>query len=57
MAFLKSMKQANLELKLNAKKTRKREFTEQVECVVPWIPPAAPPFTLEIMLRTHFLPQ
>lgn len=30
------MKQTSLDLKLNVKKTRKREFLEQMECVVPW---------------------
>jgi len=30
------MKQASLELNLSAKKTRKREFLEQIERVVPW---------------------
>jgi hypothetical protein len=35
MASLQSMKQASLELSLSAKKTRKREFLEQMERVVP----------------------
>ena len=30
------MKQATLNLSLNLKKTRKREFLEQMEQVVPW---------------------
>ena len=30
------MKQAALDLKLSVKKTRKREFLEQIERVVPW---------------------
>ena len=30
------MKQATLNLDLNLKKTRKREFLEQMEQVVPW---------------------
>jgi hypothetical protein len=30
------MKQATLNLNLNLKKTRKREFLEQMEQVVPW---------------------
>lgn len=64
------MKQASLESNLNAKKTRKREFLEQMERVVPWaelvtlIAPhypegrtRRPPFALETMLRTHFLQQ
>ena len=36
MAFSKPMKQASLELNLNAKKTRKREFLAQMDHVVPW---------------------
>jgi IS5 family transposase len=64
------MKQASLELNLSAKKTRKREFLEQMERVVPWSALVAliapyypegrtgrPPFALETMLRTHFLQQ
>ena len=64
------MKQASLELNLSAKKTREREFLEQMQRVVPWaalvalIAPyysegrtARPPFALETMLRTHFLQQ
>jgi IS5 family transposase len=64
------MKQASLELNLSAKKTRKREFLEQMERVVPWSALVAliapyypegrtgrPPFALEKMLRTHFLQQ
>ena len=64
------MKQAALDLKLNVKKTRKREFLEQMERVIPWdalvtlIAPyypegrtSRPPFALETMLRVHFLQQ
>lgn len=64
------MKQATLDLKLTVKKTRKREFLEQMDKVVPWgslielIAPfypegrtGRPPFALETMLRTHFLQQ
>ena len=64
------MKQASLELNLSAKKTRKREFLEQMERVVPWAALVAliapyypegrtgrPPFALETMLRIHFLQQ
>ena len=64
------MKQAALDLNLSLKKTRKREFLEQMECVVPWTALVAliapyypegrtgrPPFALETMLRTHFLQQ
>ena len=36
MASLEPMKQASLELNLSAKKTRKREFLEQMQRVVPW---------------------
>ncbi len=70
MAFSILMKQASLELNLNAKKTRKREFLEQMERVVPWaalvecIAPyypegknGRPPFALETMLRVHFMQQ
>jgi len=64
------MKQATLNLNLNLKKTRKREFLEQMEQVVPWaalvelIAPyypegltGRPPFSLMTMLRTHFMQQ
>ena len=64
------MKQAALNLNLSVKKTRKREFLEQMERVVPWAALVAlialyypdgrtgrPPFALETMLRTHFLQQ
>ena len=64
------MKQAALDLNLSLKKTRKREFLEQMERVVPWaglvtlIAPhypegrtGPPPFALEVMLRTHLLQQ
>ena len=67
---IQSMKQTALDLKLNVKKTRKREFLEQMERVVPWaalvtlIAPyypegrtGRPPFVLEAMLRVHFLQQ
>jgi len=67
---IQSKKQAALDLNLSVKKTRKREFLEQMECVVPWaalvtlIAPyhpegrtGRPPFELETMLRTHFLQQ
>ena len=60
------MKQAALDLKLSVKKTRKREFLEQMERVVPWAALVAliapyypegrtgrPPFALETMLRVH----
>ncbi|MEC5212852.1 hypothetical protein RCH06_001393 [Polaromonas sp. CG_9.5] len=64
------MKQAALDLKLSLKKTRKREFLEQMERVVPWSALVAsiaphypegkngrPPFSLQTMLRVHFLQQ
>jgi IS5 family transposase len=64
------MKQVSLNLSLRLKKTRKREFLEQMDKVVPWqapielIAPYYPegkkgrlPFSLETMLRTHFLQQ
>lgn len=64
------MKQATLNLNLNLKKTRKREFLEQMEQVVPWADLVAliapyypegkngrPPFALPTMLRTHFMQQ
>lgn len=64
------MKQVALDLNLSLKKTRKREFLEQMERVVPWAELVAlitpyypegrtgrPPFELETMLRTHFLQQ
>lgn len=70
MTSLGLMKQASLELNLSMKKTRKREFLEQMERVVPWSELVAliapyypegrsgrPPFALETMLRTHFLQQ
>ena len=70
MASLEPIKQASLELNLSAKKTRKREFLEQMQRVVPWAALVAliapyypegrtgrPPFALETMLRVHFLQQ
>jgi IS5 family transposase len=64
------MKQATLNLNLNLKKTRKQVFLEQMEQVVPWadlvelISPyypegktGRPPFSLQTMLRTHFMQQ
>ena len=63
---IQTMKQAALDLKLSLKKTRKREFLEQMERVVPWAALVAliapyypegrtgrPPFALETMLRVH----
>jgi IS5 family transposase len=64
------MQQTNLGLELSTKRTRKREFLSQMEAVVPWtqliglIAPYAPegkkgrpPFSLETMLRIHFMQQ
>ena len=62
--------QLDLGLNLSTKKTRKREFLEEMNRVVPWsalvalIEPHAPrartgrpPFPIETMLRVHFLQQ
>lgn len=64
------MKQASLGLNLDIRKTRKRQFLEQMDQVVPWaalvelIAPyypegrsGRPPFGLQSMLRTHFMQQ
>lgn len=64
------MKQATLNLDLHCKKTRKREFLEEMEQVVPWAKlvtliarttpkrrDGRPPFALETMQRTHFIQQ
>jgi IS5 family transposase len=64
------MKQADLGLNLTTKRTRKREFLDEMNRVVPWsalvelIAPYAPegrrgrpPFPLETMLRIHFMQQ
>jgi IS5 family transposase len=64
------MKQAELGLNLCVKRTRKREFLEQMERVVPWaalvelVAPHAPegrrgrpPFPVEVLLRIHFMQQ
>ncbi len=64
------MKQATLGLNLDVKKTRKRQFLEQMDQVVPWAElveliaryypegrTGRPPFGLQTMLRTHFLQQ
>jgi len=64
------MKQTTLNLNLQLKKTRKREFLEQMEKVVPWaalvelIAPyypegrtGRPPFSLVTMLHIHFMQQ
>ncbi|WP_028998197.1 IS5 family transposase [Azohydromonas australica] len=64
------MKQADLGLNLSTKRTRKREFLEQMDRVVPWaalvelVSPYAPdgrrgrpPFSMQTMLRIHFMQQ
>jgi IS5 family transposase len=64
------MQQTTLNLDLNLKKTRKREFLEQMNEVVPWaalverIAPyypegrtGIPPFSLATMLRVYFMQQ
>jgi IS5 family transposase len=64
------MKQTTLNLDLSLKRTRKREFLEQMNHVVPWaalvklIAPhypqgnnGRPPFPLETMLRIHLMQQ
>ena len=64
------MKQASLNLDLSTKKTRKQLFLDEMERVVPWaalvqrIAPyypegrnGRPPFSLETMLRVHFMQQ
>ena len=65
-----TMKQADLGLNLSRKKTRKREFLEEMTRVVPWkdltalIEPhypkgktGRPPMGLEVILRVHLLQQ
>jgi IS5 family transposase len=67
---VEAMKQLGLGLNLSTKKTRKREFLEEMERVVPWsvllkivaphYPKARtgrPPFGIETMLRIHYLQQ
>jgi IS5 family transposase len=64
------MKQADLGLNLGTKRTRKREFLDEMNRVVPWaalvelVAPYAPegrrgrpPFAVETMLRVHFMQQ
>lgn len=65
-----TVKQLGLGLKLSTKRTRKRDFLEEMERVVPWgvlvqivepyYPKAKtgrPPFGIETMLRVHYLQQ
>ena len=64
------MKQADLGLNLTTKRTRKREFLDDMERVVPWRELAhlitadalegrrrRPPFAVEIMVPIHFMQQ
>ena len=64
------MKRADPGPNVNTKRTRKREFLEQMDRVVPWaalvalVSPYAPegrrgrpPFAVETMLRIHFMQQ
>lgn len=64
------MKQHSLGLRMTAKRTRRREFLEEMEKVVPWADLVAlvspylpegkrgrPPFSPETMLRIHFMQQ
>ena len=64
------MKQLGLGLNLSTKRTRKREFLDEMERVVPWsvlvqiVEPhypraktGRPPFGIETMLRIHYLQQ
>jgi IS5 family transposase len=65
-----AMKQLGLGLNLSTKRTRKREFLDEMERVVPWaalvqiVEPyysraktGRPPFGIETMLRIHYLQQ
>ena len=64
------MKQTDLGLNLTIKRTRKREFLDEMNRAMPWadlvalVAPFAPegrkgrpPFAVETMLRTHFMQQ
>ena len=64
------MKQADPGLKLTSRRMRKREFLDEINRVVPWSAllelvsahapvgnKGRPPFSLETMLRTHFMQQ
>ena len=64
------MQKFDLGLSLSTKKTRKREFLDQMQKVVPWkdlvvlIAPYAPegrkgrpPYPVEMLLRIHFMQQ
>ena len=67
---MERMKQADLGLNLTTKRTRKREFLDEMDRVVPWsalvelVAPHAPlgkkgrpPFAVQTMLRIHFMQQ
>ena len=67
---MRRMKQLGLGLNLSTKRTRKREFLDEMERVVPWsvlvqiVEPhypraktGRPPFGIETMLRIHYLQQ
>ena len=67
-AASRPIQQTDLGLNLSAKKTRKREFLEQMQQFLPWkdlidlISPYAPegrkgrpPFPVEMLLRIHFM--
>jgi transposase, IS5 family len=64
------MKQASLGLGQSSKRTRRRVFLDEMDCVVPWSELVAlispympegrrgrPPFAVEVMLRVHFMQQ
>ena len=64
------MKQADWGLELSTKRTRKREFLDEMERVVPWADLLSlivghapqgkrgrPPFAVSTMLRIHFMQQ
>src|ERR1700753_1353123 len=64
------MKQISLGLNLSTKKTRKREFLDDMARVAPWkelvqvinpywprSKPGRPPFAIETMLRIHYMQQ
>ena len=64
------MHQSSLGFGKTSKRTRKRQFLDEMECVVPWsalvglVAPYAPegrrgrpPFVVETMLRIHFMQQ
>ncbi len=65
-----AMKQTGLPLGVSTKRTRRREFLEEMDRVVPWSELVAliapylpegkrgrPPFPVEALLRIHFMQQ